>query len=183
MCSIYLKSGIGLFRILLFGGLVISGYGLAVADGVNAASVQTAFMFNFFKYIDWPASGNHQDVFTLCTTEGDQLGNSLSVLENKTLSGKFLVIRRGLGGKDLKDCHMVFISSTANAAIIIQELKELPIVTVSEQANFIDQGGILGFVQNDNHIGFEINLGAANAEGLHISAQLLKLAKRVNTEK
>lgn len=157
--------------------------GGAMADSASETAVETAFMYNFFRYIDWPDSANKFDDFSLCTTDNEQLGNSLSVLENKTINGKPLIIRRGLAGKELKKCQMVFIANSGHVTEVIRELKGLPIVTVSEGSGFIDQGGIIGFVQNDNRLGFEINQAVANVHGLHISAQILKLAKRVNIEK
>ena len=78
---------------------------------------------------------------------------------------------------------MVFIGSAENAVELIQYLKGLPVVIVSDQPEIIDQGSMIGLVHSDNHLGFEINLDASNKNGIHISALLLKLAKRVNTAK
>lgn len=161
---------------------------MAIVDQVQAesggeAAVKTAFLYNFIKFIEWPEPAVNQNSYSLCTTDNDQLGDSLMVLENKIISNKPIVIRRGINGKDLKNCHMVFIDSSENAAAIIQALKSLPIVTVSDKPSFIDQGGMIGLVQVDNRLGFEINLDATNVDGVHISAQLLKLARRVNVAK
>jgi len=155
----------------------------ARAESGSEAAVKTAFLYNFFKFIDWPETVANQSAYSLCTTNNDQLGDSLLVLENKTIGNKPIVIRRGIKGKDLINCHMVFIGSSEDTSAIIRDLKGLPVVTVSDQAGFIDQGGMIGLVQSDNYLGFEINLDAANADGVHIGAQLLKLAKRVNTKK
>lgn len=162
--------------------LTITGQAHAAESGGEAA-VKTAFLYNFFKFIEWPAEVSNQSAYSLCTANNDNLGDSLLVLEQKTVNNKAIVIRRGINGKDLKNCHMVFISSSEDVEAIIRYLNGLPIVTVSDKPGFIDQGGMIGLVQNDNRLGFEINLDAANAGGVHISAQMLKLAKRVNTEK
>ena len=78
---------------------------------------------------------------------------------------------------------MVFIGATGNTEKIIRYLKGLPIVTVSDEPGFIDQDGTIGLMQDGNHLRFEINLDVANANAVHISAQLLKLAKHVNVAK
>lgn len=157
--------------------------GQAHAESAGEAAVKTAFLYNFFKFIEWPEAVANQDAYSLCTTSNDQLGDSLLVLEKKTIGDKPIILRRGINGKDLKNCHMVLISSSEDAEAIIRYLKDLPIVAVSDKPGFIDQGGMIGLVQNDNHLSFEINLDAAKATGVHISAQVLKLAKRVNTVK
>lgn len=155
----------------------------AHAENMSEAAVETAFLYNFFKFIEFPEAVTNQNSYSLCTTDDDELGDSLLVLENKTIGNKPLVIRRGINGKDLKNCHMVFIGSSENAAAIIRDLKGLPIVTISDKPGFIDQGGMIGLVQNDNHLGFEINLDVTIADGMHISAHLLKLAKRIYVTK
>jgi hypothetical protein len=152
------------------------------AEPVGEAVVKTAFLYNFFKFIDWPEAGA-QDHYRLCTTDNDQLGNSLLVLESKSINNRPIVTRRGISGKDLKNCDMIFIGRSENTEAIIGELKGSPVVTVSEKLNFVDQGGMIGLVQSDNRLGFEINLEAVKVENIHISAQLLRLAKRVNVVK
>lgn len=165
---------------LLFAGTVTSQ---AHAESGSEAAVKTAFLYNFVKFIEWPKAASNQDAYRLCTTNDDQLDNSLLVLKSKTVNNKALLIGRNINGEDLKNCHMVFIRSSENTAQIIRYLKDLPIVTVSDEPGFIDQGGTIGLIQDDNRLSFEINLDAANANGLHISAQLLRLARHVNTSK
>ena len=171
------------FRRLML-ALLLSGIftGQALAESAGEAAVKSAFLFNFFKFIEWPNAAS-ESAYHLCTTANDNLGDSLLVLKNKTINNNPMAIRRGVNGQDLKDCHMVFISSSENTAAIVGDLKGLPVVTVSDKPNFIDQGGMIGLVQGDNRLGFEINLDVANAAGVHISAQMLKLAKRVNAAK
>jgi|CXWL01.1.fsa_nt_gi hypothetical protein len=168
------------FLVVLFSGAMVSQ---SYADSGSEAAVKTAFLFNFFKFIDWPADKVSQATYQLCTSDNDQLGDSLLVLKSKVVGNKSLTIRRGLPVNDLKTCHLVFIGASQNRAAILRSLKALPIVTVSDQPSFIEQGGMISLVQADNRLSFEINLVGANEVGLHISAQLLKLAKSVKTTK
>lgn len=161
--------------------LLVGMYGpLVCAETSNEAALKTAFLFNFFKFIQWPVTA---DAFILCTTDNDGLGDSLDVLETKTIDDKPIIIQRGVVGKTLKNCQMVYISHPDNAAKIVRDLKGLAIVTVSDDPNFVDQGGVIGLVQKDNRLGFEVNLDTANANGVHVMAQMLKLAKRVVAQK
>lgn len=183
VCRISFKGGLPFKRWLLIPLLTIPLTGHAYAESASEAAVKTAFLYNFFKFIQWPQTADIQNGHNLCTTENDMLGDSLEVLKNKVIGDKPIVILRGKNLNDLEDCHLVFISTSKNAAAIIQKLKGLPIVTVGEQPGFIDQGGTINLLQSDNRLNFEINLAAANKNGVHIGAQLLKLAKRVITEK
>lgn len=155
----------------------------AFAESGNEDAVKTAFLYNFFKFIDWPKAASTEKVLNLCTTNDDHLGDSLWVIKNKTIGNTPIFIRRGINDDTLKTCHMVFISGSNNDEAIIKNLKGLPIVTVSDMPGFIDHGGMIGLVRADNRLSFEINIDTVNASSVHIGTQMLKLAKRINTEK
>lgn len=163
--------------------LAVSFSSHAYAESASASVVKTAALYNFFKFIEWPEVAAKQNSHILCTTKNDKLGDSLAVLQHKSIADKPMSIRRGLSGNALKDCHLVFISASTNADAIIQKLKGLPIVTVSDQPGFIDQGGTINLLQSNNRLTFEINVAVANKNGIYISPRLLKLATRMITEK
>jgi len=52
-------------------------------------------------------------------------------------------------------------------------------LTVGEVPGFAEQGGIINFVRKEDHLSFEINIGAAGQNGLKISSKLLALGKIV----
>jgi hypothetical protein len=55
----------------------------------------------------------------------------------------------------------------------------LPILTVGEANQFVENGGAIGFCTEDNKIRFEVNLDTAEKARLKISAKLLAVAKTV----
>jgi YfiR/HmsC-like len=163
--------------LLLVSAFISQSFG----DTGSEAAVKTAFLFNFFKFIDWPADKVSQDSYQLCTLGNDQLGDTLLVLKGKVVGNKALNIRRGVPVNDLKNCDLVFIGASENTVTILRSLKTLPIVTVSDQPKFLEQGGMISLVPADNRLGFAINLVRTNEVGLHISAQMIKLAQSVKT--
>lgn len=167
--------------LLLTWGIIDNAY--ADTDNDTESAVKIGFLYNFFKFIDWPTSADTSNGYHLCTTDDNSLGNSLLALQDTTINNKPLNIKRGVSGKELKNCHMVFIGADEDASKSIRDLQGLAVVTVSDKPDFINQGGIIGLVQEDNRLAFEINLGVANAVDIRISALMLKLAKRVNAEK
>jgi hypothetical protein len=56
------------------------------------------------------------------------------------------------------------------------------ILTVGEFQGFATRGGAINFYIESNKVRFEINLAAAQHEGLKISSQLLSLGKIVESE-
>jgi len=64
---------------------------------------------------------------------------------------------------------------------ILNELRKDPVLTVSDIPHFVQRGGMIRFVPEDNRVRFEVNLGAAQDAGLILSSELLKVA--VNVER
>jgi len=59
-------------------------------------------------------------------------------------------------------------------------LSHLPILTVSDFDDFARVGGMIGLVETDRGIRFDINLTATRQTNLRLSSQLLKLATIVD---
>ena len=157
--------------------------GKAYAETGTESAVKIGFLYNFFKFIDWPQSADTSGGYRLCTTGDNSLGNSLLALQDKTINNKSLSIKRGISGEELKNCHMVFVGVDEDTSKSISNLQGLAVVTVSDNPDFINQGGMIGLVKYNNRLAFEVNLDATNAVGIRISAKILELAKRINAAK
>jgi hypothetical protein len=59
------------------------------------------------------------------------------------------------------------------------DLHNAPVLTVGETAGFLDAGGIIDFLLEDNKLRFEVNLDTAESADLKIGSRLLVLAQRV----
>ncbi len=81
----------------------------------------------------------------------------------------------------LKKCHLLFIcqSEKKNAKEIIDLVKNNGVLTVADTQGFLDDGGTVNFVIEDNKVRFDINLTASEKAGLKLRSQLLRLAKKV----
>ena len=157
--------------------------GSAYAENDTESAVKIGFLYNFFKFIDWPPSADTSNGYRLCTTGLNSLGEGLLALEDKTINNKRLSIKRGVSGKELKNCHIVFIGADEDTGKPIGDSQGLAVVTVSDKPDFINQGGIIGLIQANNRLAFEVNLDVAKATDIRISAQMLELAKRINAAK
>jgi hypothetical protein len=81
----------------------------------------------------------------------------------------------------LKKCHLLFIcpSEKKNTKEIIDLVQSNGVLTIADTQGFLEAGGIVNFVIEDNKVRFDINLTASEKAGLKIRSQLLRLAKKV----
>jgi hypothetical protein len=158
--------------------------------------VKAAFLYNFLKFVDWPGGKNLSDSnkVTIGIIGDDPFGSATDIYKDKTVENCKLVLRRFEGieqlekspEKDkklelLKSCHLLFIcpSEQVQTKKIIDLVAEHAVLTVGDANGFIESGGIINFLTEENKIRFDINLTAAEKTGLKIRSQLLRLAKTV----
>lgn len=179
------------------------------ADSANDREVQikAAFIYNFIKFIDWPEEKIPADSksITIGIIGGDVTMEAFKPLKDKKIKSKSIVIKKFKGVDELKKiqekddsrwkkeinslkkCHVLFICTYEDEkekipAELLNALKDSGILVIGEVPGFLENGGIINFVMENKKLRFEINTSAADRNGLKISSQLLKLAKRVIKE-
>jgi hypothetical protein len=151
------------------------------ADTAEEIAVKTGFIFNFFKFIEWSGDIENKERFLLCSYGKSEVGDGLQLLDGKTVNGKILSVKTNTSKDILKTCHMAYLEETS--PLILHDLQNSPVVTISDSPDFAKQGGIIGLVSEGEHLIFEINLDEAQKKGLRISTPMLKLAKTVFSSK
>ncbi|HXE94853.1 MAG TPA: YfiR family protein [Dongiaceae bacterium] len=145
--------------------------------------VKAAFLYSIIKFVDWPATeaANSSRPLCLAILGQDPFGDDLDAIKGKSVKGRTIVIKRYRMVEDVKDCEVLFISASERGRLtrILKQFQNSPILTVADQEGFCQAGGMINFITVTNKISFEINTAAAHRVQLHISSQLLKLAKIV----
>lgn len=158
----------------------------AKSPALQEYQVKAAFLYNFAKFIEWPAEAfKDANNFLIIGIIGrDPFGDALDVLEQKSIAGRKILIRRFASVEDLQRCHILFISNSEkeNLPNIFKAIRKWHVLTVGEMKGFPQSGGMVNFILVDNKIQFEINVDAAQQANLRISSQLLKLARIVKAK-
>ena len=146
--------------------------------------IKAGFIYNFANLVQWPSSAFPQpdSPIVLGIFGEDPFGSILDhVLEGKKVNGRAFVVKRLRSAPDLKECHIVFVSSSelAHLAEAIHLVKGMPVLTIGEIPGFAKRGGIINLVLEDNKVLFEVNVEAAKEADLNISSRLLALARIV----
>lgn len=169
--------------VVLLALALLGGAGAAVAQ-TSEAELKAAFVFNFARYVEWPAAvfAAADDAFGLCFVgRRDALFAALTALEGKLVGDRSLRVRAATRDDDLAQCHLLVVgeSEAEHLERILQPLAGVPVLTVGGAGRFLDAGGIIGLATENDRVRFDINLGAARRNGLALSSNLLKLARTV----
>ncbi len=153
-------------RLTVLLGIAAVAHAGGSEDHPNEFQVKAAFLFNFLKFVDWPPPSGDQ-AWVIGVAGSNAFADILDdTVKEKSVNGHRVTVKRLASLADARGCHVAFQIGPPQAPIPL-----LPgVLTVGE-------GGILNFYLAANQVRFEIRLEAAKAAGLHISAQLLKLAR------
>ncbi len=167
---------------VMLGGLFCAT--AARAQAPTEYQVKAAFLFNFTKFVEWPASAFRSGSATIqiCLVGEDPLGKALEdLVKGQQVGGRSLAVRRLAQSPRDDNCQMAFLAGLdkGRAEQILAPLKSLPILTVVDHEDGGDAGAMIAFVVEDNKVRFNINLDTVERAGVKLSSKLLKLAKAV----
>jgi hypothetical protein len=126
---------------------------------------------------------NNRQSFDLCIVGEDPLGHTLDDLTaNERLDSKPVRVVRVKSATEARACAIAYISSSEGARVAadVEALRGQPVLTVSDDPNFLQHGGMIQFVTIESHVRFAVNLNAARNAQLALSSELLKVAISVN---
>lgn len=158
---------------------VVSG-----APGYQEYQVKAELLANFSAFVKWPegtfAASNSpvvigvvgKDPFDRFLEQAVQAGGR---------PGRPLKLRRVTTDAELRECQVLFVCSSERRRLreIRERVKGLPVLTVGETDDFLDQGGIINFLLKGQSVRFEISVESAQAAGLRVDAKLLGVANSV----
>lgn len=152
----------------------IASFVLALAaSGASHAQVdehqlKAAFVYNIAAFAQWDQAA--PGTLTICLQAGVALEEAVAALAGRTVSGRRVVVARGISGAG---CNVLVhdasapVDTTANT-LVICDACPLP-----------DGTSAIALVREGTRLRFDVDARRAQANGVGLSNQLLRLARRV----
>jgi hypothetical protein len=148
------------------------------------ANVRAVFLFNFSKYVTWPATGaigeRSPSEIRVCVTHNDDFFNVLkSAVQGEDVDGRPLIPVALDGLDSARTCQILYVGDTrtADARAWLSAVRGRQVLTVGDGA--LSDDVVIAFVRDNNRLRFDINRVAGTRHGLNISSKLLRLARQV----
>jgi len=152
------------------------------------ADVKAAFLYQFSRYVDWPAavfSVSRTTPFRVCVLAEEPFGRIVDkILEGETAAGRAMVRVSPDSTAIVRTCQILYIErdEITRGQALFAAVRNLPVLTVSDAADFLERGGHIALFREDNRIRFDVNLIAARQSGITLRSQLLRIARNVIRE-
>lgn len=143
------------------------------------ARLASAYVFNFLKFIEWPATSNLEDL-DVCFSEADDIRIALTeAVRDKPAAGERRIKVRSIdsaGG--YSGCDVLYVDSTSRLKLPSERPEG--ILTIGDSPSFTADGGVIRLYVENNRLRFIINVDHAKRAHLQVSSNLLKLATRID---
>lgn len=167
----------------LLGLLLLAGMSLQVSRAeISALQVKSAYVFNFIKFVEWPARAfKTGDKLRLCVIGDDELLASLASVNGRKVGAYELQVMHADNSAVWKTCHVLYIGEREQRRLVpvIKSLGTAPVLTISDIQGFAERGGAIGLLNRNGRMLFEVNLASTRKAGLRLSSQMLNLAANI----
>lgn len=157
---------------------------LATPVPVSEYALKAALLIKLPRFIYFPDK-KETDAIRLCLLGDNPFGNTLERLAQPSEGGPNLHIMQLQTEEQASSCDLVFIAQNATESLdeTLQQLGQYPLVTVSDTKWFARHGGMVEFALKNDGSGLNIliNLRAAERQNIRFNAQLLRLARIVES--
>jgi hypothetical protein len=170
-------------RLALLAAPLLLGAGPLQEPASLEYRVKAAYLVNFTRYVEWPRQSFDSPgaPLVICVAGQDPFGASLdSAVAGKSSQGHPLRVRRINTQTIARGCHVVFVARAewSRDPRVLERLSQPAVLTVGETDQFVQEGGVIGFVINNETVRFAVNLAARESSRLTISSRMLSLAVR-----
>lgn len=173
--------------------LSIDAYADEQALQLYEQKIKAGLVYNLLKYTEWPKTVAVQsdDKFAevpsiaklqICLFGDDPFDGYLSPLEGRTAQQATITIIHITQVQEAEGCSAVIIhrSQAQKLNQLLQFLQGKNVLTISDIAQFAEQGGMVEMTRQDEKIALHINKGSVDNTKLIIDARMLKLATIVS---
>ncbi|WP_197491431.1 YfiR family protein [Methylomonas methanica] len=163
--------------------LVTAPIAIAAPQAMEQYTVLAALTLNFARFTQWPEQtfAESGDSLNVCLVGDNVVQQSFESINGKNVGVRTIKIIYADRLRNLTQCHVLFISELAKNLLlqVFIDIKSHPVLTMGEDQEFLDSGGLVSMINKDGKIQLYVNLAAAKAARLNISSNLLRLAKIV----
>jgi hypothetical protein len=151
----------------------------SIPNGDTNARLKSVFIYNFTRYIDWPADYKSGDfVISMYGTNAAMLTELNNMAKTKTVGTQKIVIKNTTSLDGIGKCNILYVTTDVTTPIseIIAKIKGKATLLVTEQPGLAKKGSAINFVVVENRQKFELNQNNAEKNNLKVSSSLLALA-------
>ncbi len=159
----------------------------AEASELPEYELKAGFIYNFAKFIQWPATrfATPEAPLIIGVLGENPFGSALrDTVDGKKVNQRPIAVRQVASSNEIDACHVLFIarSEATRLAATLDGLRQRSILTVGDMERFGQRGGMINLILVGKSVRFEINVPETEAASLKINSKLGSLGIPVKTD-
>ena len=168
--------------IVAFAG-ALAGEAVDDSPQVQESRLKVGYLYKLTLFVEWPPDvfPRADTLLSICVSGEDSFAELLEqMIGQKKPGGRALTVVR-LRTDEPRGCHVLFLGASRQwqLAKIQERIGNGSVLTVGEGKGFVEHGGVVGLVTEENRVRLQINVKAAEHARLKISSRLLSMAQLV----
>jgi hypothetical protein len=181
--SVRRSSGLLLWAVWAWLALVLPLPAQDPKDRPSEDEVKSTYLFKFGEFVEYPQGRPNLKTFDICVVGNDPVAQNLErVTSNERVGNTPVRALRFDRAGDARDCAVVYMGASEGGRLDkdLSALQGSNALTVSDQPQFLDRGGMIQFLRENSHVRFAVNLDPVGRAHFQLSSELLKVAVYVN---
>ena len=144
-------------------------------------AVKAAYLYRFTQYVEWPAVP--KSAFVIAVMDAPSVAEELAkLLSAHSILNVPVRVRSVHATSEIADAAMLYVGAEPAERLrsVISAVASRPLLVVTDSQEGLSLGSTINFLNIDKHIRFEVSTTAAERAKLHVSAELLAVAARVD---
>jgi len=163
---------------VVLAGLVMMVSSAAFSQERPIHEVYSMMVFNFVKYVQWPAGDNSKE-FVIGVVGNNEMYNTLTTwYAGKPKGAKTYVIKKFNSAAEVTDCQVIFIDKTKSNEFdaVNNKVRGKGTLVVTDRNGLGSRGSCINFKTVDEKLRFELNQQAIEASNLKVAGALTSMA-------
>jgi hypothetical protein len=139
--------------------------------------IHSMLIFNFVKYIEWPAETKSGD-FVIAVYGDDDVYDQLSTLySQRQIKGQTTNIVNIADVADINSAHIIYLAANKSRDFdaILEKYDSKPTLIITDKSGLGKKGASINFKEVGGKLKFEINQSTFDNSNLKVSSQLVNM--------
>jgi len=157
----------------------LAGLGAATANADIEADASSV-LIKIARFASWPDNQDFGLSFRVCLRDDDPAFARFLDLEGTMIKGKPISVH-GVPPQEfsIQPCHAIYFSTGLATDMVLSQLDQLPILTISPEEGFAERGGLVEFAQRGGRTVLIVDRHTALTHPLQLSAPLMQIAEEM----
>jgi hypothetical protein len=149
---------------------------LAGARDADDMVVKARVALAVARFAELPGENRNSSPLRLCLVWKDKVPATFLDLAQQKVGARQMEV---ISGAPYTDCDVIYVHESAPDWRRLLAESRRPALTLGDAPGFLAGGGMIELIIENDAVRFDVNLAALRSQGIRLSAQVLKLARRV----